>query len=324
LPLFRLPYDPRVPVVSVVVPVFNAEATLERSLASLCAQTLAGDYEVLVVDDGSTDSTARIAGEAPPPVRLIRQARSGAAAARNRGVAEAAADRIAFTDADCFAAPDWLECGLEALESVDLVQGYVSPEPGVVPYPFDRTLHVEGAGPFFETANLFARRALVKRIGGFREAFRGVGGRPFAEDMWFGWRARRAGARMAFSADARVHHAVFRQGARDFVRERWRRRLFPRLVAEIPELRDELCFQRWFLDRRTAELDVALAGLLVALAAGRRLPLVAVFPYGLRAVAESYRWRTRAPVYLAASVAADLTGFAALVLGSAESRALVI
>lgn len=100
------------PTISVVIPAYNAAGTLARALDSIGAQTLA-PLEVIVVDDGSSDSTGQVvAGYAGHftgvPVRYVRQDNAGPSAARNRGVAEARGDWIAFLDADDWYYPDRL------------------------------------------------------------------------------------------------------------------------------------------------------------------------------------------------------------------------
>ena len=92
----------RSPAVSVVVPAFNAAATLDETLRSVRAQTFR-DLEILVVNDGSRDETPEIAlrhARADPRLRLIRQRNGGVAAARNRGIEEARAALVAPVDAD--------------------------------------------------------------------------------------------------------------------------------------------------------------------------------------------------------------------------------
>lgn len=102
--------------ISVVVPLFDKAGTVERSLASILAQTVT-DVEVIVVDDGSRDDGPdRVARFRDPRVRLIRQANAGPGAARNRGIAEASGSRLAFLDADDAWAPRTLETHL-ALQS---------------------------------------------------------------------------------------------------------------------------------------------------------------------------------------------------------------
>ena len=101
--------------VSVVIPAFNAERTLERALASVRAQTVA-PTEVIVVDDGSRVPVASVLRNPGPRVRILRQANAGAAAARNAGIREARGAWIAFLDADDVWLPNRLEAQLRAIE----------------------------------------------------------------------------------------------------------------------------------------------------------------------------------------------------------------
>lgn len=90
-------------VVSVVIPAYNAATFLPGAIASVRAQTAAVG-EIVVVDDGSTDGTAAVAGRLG--ARVITQARAGAGAARNRGAGEAAGTWLAFLDADDLWTPE--------------------------------------------------------------------------------------------------------------------------------------------------------------------------------------------------------------------------
>ncbi len=85
--------------VSVIVPCLNAERFLHASLLSVAAQTLA-PYEVIVIDDGSTDRSVDIVKSLPMDVRLLRAHRRGGAGARNLGLRAARGDWLAFLDAD--------------------------------------------------------------------------------------------------------------------------------------------------------------------------------------------------------------------------------
>src|SRR5450759_4779696 len=93
--------------ISAVIPAFNREKTIGRAVESVLAQDFVPE-EVLVVDDGSQDSTAQVAAKCDRSVRLIKQLHSGVAAARNRGVREAKFNWIAFLDSDDYWLPGHL------------------------------------------------------------------------------------------------------------------------------------------------------------------------------------------------------------------------
>jgi len=94
-------------MISVVIPAKDAEGTLEECLqATLFQEGFDQDYEVIVVDDGSTDETAAIAEGLG--VKVIRQSNAGSAAAGNAGALAARGEIVAFTDSDCVPALDWL------------------------------------------------------------------------------------------------------------------------------------------------------------------------------------------------------------------------
>ena len=170
-----------------------------------------------MVDDGSRDATAAIArGRAGPPVtRDHARPRSGPRRRATSGCAIARGDRLAFCDADVYPRPGLAGRRREPLAAgADLVQGRVAPDPGAARGPFDRSLHIDGAVGLWETANLFVTRALFERVGGFEDWIAPRRGKALAEDVWFGHRALRAGARAGFCAEALAHHAVFARGAR--------------------------------------------------------------------------------------------------------------
>jgi glycosyl transferase family 2 len=310
--------------VTVVIPARNAAATLPAALAGLVAQERPPD-EVIVVDDGSTDATVEIARSSPVVTTVLTQAGAGPGAARNLGAAAANGDVLAFTDADCVPQPGWLASGLAALAGHDLVQGAVRPPPGAVIGPFDRTISVMRAHGLYETANMLVRKGLFMSLGGFEPWLMPRDGKELGEDVWLGWRARRAGARMGFCAEAVVDHAVFPRGPRDYIAERARLRHFPAMTRRIPELREHVLTRRWFLAPRTQAFDLAAAGVLTAALARSPLPLAAVFPYArhLRRRASGHGLR-RGPVIAAVEVAADVVGAGALLAGSIEQRTLVL
>jgi glycosyltransferase involved in cell wall biosynthesis len=314
----------------VIIPARDAEATLPRALAAVGEQDVGeqdvGSFEVIVVDNGSRDGTALAAERAGVVTRLVRRARGeGPGAARNAGAEAATGSVLAFLDADCRPAPGWLAAGVRACADADLVQGRVLPDPAADLGPFDRTLSVGDAHGLFESANLFVTRSWFDLVGGFPAGLEGTGEAPFGEDVSFGWRAVRAGARTAFCDGALVYHEVTARGAWDFVAERARLALFPALVAEVPELRSAFFYRRVFLSPRSARFDLAVVGVVLAVGMRRRSAIAGTLPYLYLIASDARRWGARrAPVAAAVGAAADAAGAVALVRGSVRSRSLVL
>ena len=164
--------------VSVVIPAFDAQATLGAAVSSALWQTY-GDLEVVVVDDGSRDATAKIAGAFPEPVRVVSQENAGVAAARNRGIAEARGELIAFCDADDIFLPGHLEAlvktfdrhgrGIATSNCYWLFPNGIHPSrtryKGRFPEPGAQRLAILEQN-FVSTMSLFPR-ALVEEIGPF-------------------------------------------------------------------------------------------------------------------------------------------------------------
>jgi GT2 family glycosyltransferase len=191
-------------VISVVIPARDAERELRGTLGDLAGQ--AGVREVIVVDNGSSDATAEVARAAG--ARVVSLARPGRAAARNRGAAEAEADRIAFLDADCRPAPGWADALERCLERVPLVGGPVAISTGDPPnaserfdalwrFRQERTIR---EGRWAASANLAVTREAFDAVGGFDEAY------DSAEDVDFCIRAARLGLEIAYCEDASVTH----------------------------------------------------------------------------------------------------------------------
>ena len=118
--------DTRIPLVSVVMPVYNAAATMERSIDSVLAQSHR-EVELILVNDGSRDGSAAIMdayAKRDPRVVAVHQANGGVAAARNRGLQEARGTHVAFLDSDDWWHPDKLSRQLATLESRDAAIAY--------------------------------------------------------------------------------------------------------------------------------------------------------------------------------------------------------
>jgi glycosyltransferase involved in cell wall biosynthesis len=314
------------PRASVIVPARDAGATLPRTLAALASQQLDGGFEVIVIDDGSRDGSAELARAADGPVTVLQQPPQGPAAARNLGAATARGAALAFCDADVFPTPSWLAAGVAALEEADLVQGRVVADPAAELGPFDRSLWISSQVGLWETANLFVTRAMFDAAGGFEDWLAPRWGKTLAEDVWFGHRALRAGARPAFCAAALAYHAVIRRSWAAYVGERLRLRFFPPMVRRMPELRDSLLTHRLFLTDRSASFDLALIAGLVAWRRRSPLPLAAAGPYAAALVANAQRGGgpVGAVGVAAADAVADALGCAALAGASVRHRSLVL
>ena len=214
------------PRVAVAVATFKRAERLERLLDALRAQTLpSGEFEVVVVDDASTDGTAavleraRAAGDLDLRV-IVHGENRGRASSREDGWRAARAPLIAFTDDDCVPAPTWLESGLEACAEAPgaIVQGRTDPDPDEADRlgPFSRTVRVPAYDAAFQTCNIFYPRAVLESVGGFDvEAFGRVHG---GEDSDLAWRAIKAGATAVFDQRPLVHHAVSELGPAGILR----------------------------------------------------------------------------------------------------------
>src|SRR5918998_1202416 len=113
--------------VSVVVPARNAAGTIGSTLSGLEAQRFADEFEVIVVDDGSSDETRKMARASRVVSEVLELRGRGPAAARNAGAERARGAKLAFLDSDCEPVPEWLAEGVAALEDADYVQGKVVP-----------------------------------------------------------------------------------------------------------------------------------------------------------------------------------------------------
>lgn len=211
--------------VSVVICTYNRAELLAQAIASLAVQTVPESFrfEVLVVDDGSTDSTQSVIMDLAQtcrfPIRYVRDAGNGVAAARNRGVAEARGRWVAFFDDDQIAERDWLyalyaaaiESGAPcvggarklaldsaALAGLSRISRLILGEIDQGPDPFRC-----GRNALLCTGNLLVERAAIERIGGFDPALVDGG-----EDTEFLMRLRRAGLACWYAPRAVVHHII--------------------------------------------------------------------------------------------------------------------
>lgn len=186
------------PVISVAIPVYNGERTIRETIASVLNQTLT-DFELLIIDDGSTDSTSAIAASfTDPRIKLLSYPNAGLAASRNRGIREAKGEFISFIDTDDLWTPDKLESQYQALRE--------NPE-AVLAYSW--TDCIDAAGNFFRRgshftvngnvyahilvnnfiesgSNVLIRRSVFEEVGLFDESLKAAED----QDMWIRIAAR--------------------------------------------------------------------------------------------------------------------------------------
>lgn len=171
------------PVVSVIIPAFNAEATLAQTIQSVFAQTR-GDWELIVVDDGSSDATTSIVERYAylnRRVRLVSQGNKGPSAARNNGVMRARGDIVAFLDADDTWQPTHLEKAIEMLEADKQLGVAFAPckivddsgrDTGQLTRPFTKnvaTVDILAGNPTATCSSLVVRRSVFFDAGFMRE-----------------------------------------------------------------------------------------------------------------------------------------------------------
>lgn len=196
--------------VCVVVATFNRLDLLRKAVDALMVQRDVC-YEIVFVDDCSTDGTAayleQAVAAAPVPARyVVAERNAGPAVARNLAWPLARSPYVAFTDDDCEPDPGWLRALVDAAArtDADIVQGRTIPNPD---HPltscWNRAVRAESFSHRYQTCNLLVRREVLTELDGFDESF------PFAgEDSDLGWRARALGRRAVYCADALVLHAL--------------------------------------------------------------------------------------------------------------------
>ena len=207
---------------SVVIPAYTDQEGLSATLAALARQTLGqSGFEVIVVDNGSP-VPLRVPAEAPRNVRMIRCEKPGSYAARNAGVRASSGRILAFTDADCIPAGDWLATGEAAVAALNrpvggdvLFRAHRKKASVIEHYQiatgFSQAENIAKKG-FSATANLFVSREVFSAAGCFEESLLSGGDR-----VW-GWQAWQSGYPVEYVSDAVVWHTC-RNSLRSLIRQ---------------------------------------------------------------------------------------------------------
>jgi glycosyltransferase involved in cell wall biosynthesis len=199
------------PKISIIVPVYNGEATIRTCVEALLGLDYPRDrFEVCIVDNKSVDGTRRIV-EGYPVTLLQEAAVQSSYAARNLGIAHASGDVLAFTDADCVPERGWLRAIVSAIEPSDVggVAGAIEAfraDSAVEKYQARRAIRADRAYkhkvlPFAQTANAAYKREVFEKIGLFDPTL------IYGGDLDFSWRMQSAGGlRLVYEALAFVWH----------------------------------------------------------------------------------------------------------------------
>ncbi len=215
------PADLSWPRISVVVCSHNGSRTIGACCASL-RKLEYPNYEVIVVDDGSTDNSAAIAGDYG--FRVIRAAHGGLSQARNLGLAAADGEIIAYTDDDTEADPHWLTylaatfmqteyAGVGGLNLAPADDGFVADAVANAPGGPIHVLLSDREAEHIPGCNMAFRKACLQEIGGFDPQFRAAG-----DDVDICWRLQARGWRLGFSPAALVWHHP-RRSVRAFLKQ---------------------------------------------------------------------------------------------------------
>lgn len=212
------------PRVSVIIPHYNDLANLGRCMALLRAQTLPQDaFEVIVADNNSRCGLDEVRLACGDRAHVISAPIQGAGPARNAAVEASRGEILAFIDSDCRPAPEWLERGIAALETAQIVGGrvdvdYEDPDHPTAVETFERVFafnfkrYIEEVG-FSGSGNMFVPRATFEDVGDFRN--------QVAEDFDWGQRAVAAGYAFRYAPDAVVSHPARREWTE--LTQKWRK-----------------------------------------------------------------------------------------------------
>jgi len=197
------------PKVSVIIPAYNAESTIERCIRSLTSQTCPRDeFEIIVVDDCSTDKTIECAKAANPDIITSTETNCGQGPARNLGVKKARGNFLAFIDSDCEAKNDWIATIIKELQTSVSIGGPIENGNSQSIAAWSEYF-IEFGGfhenkkrsviRFFPTCNGACPKEVFIKAGGFTGSY-GV------EDTLFGSTLRKMGLKTIFIPELKMNH----------------------------------------------------------------------------------------------------------------------
>jgi GT2 family glycosyltransferase len=211
---------------SVVIPCYNAASTIGEQLGALADQSWMGSWEIVVVDNRSTDASVSVVRHYQERLSNLRivdaSERQGQPYALNVGARAALGESLTFCDADDVVGAGWLAAMGEALASYEFVAGRFDTERLNVPWVYKSRANIQKAGlsqyryppylPHSGGGAIGVRRALHELIGGFDESL------PILHDTDFCWRLQLAGVKLHFVPQA-VAHIRYRASMRDIYRQ---------------------------------------------------------------------------------------------------------
>lgn len=226
--------------VSIVVPAYNAAGTIRKTIEGCLAQHYTGSgIEVVVVDDGSTDDTGRIAGSYP--VKYIHQKNAGPAAARNKGFRAASGAVVCFIDSDCIPPPDWVGrltghftteaiagCGgsYDILNKNSLIALCIHQD---ILYRHER---IPRECRFLGSYNVAFRKRVLEEVSGFNEEYPIASG----EDNDLSYKIIKKGYKLIFDPEIKVFHRHPDSLARFLRQQFWRGFWRMKLYLEHPKM----------------------------------------------------------------------------------------
>lgn len=323
--------------VSVIVPAYNSEKYIDHCIRALLEQTCRReDYEVVIVDDGSSDKTAEIVNAYP--VRYIYQKNQGPAAARNRGVNEAKGEIILFTDSDCVPTRNWIEEMTRPFNSADIaaVKGaYLTKQREIIArlaqVEFEERFEMLKRAESIDMVDTYSagfKKKIFQQLGGFDTTFHVANN----EDTDLSYRMSKHGFKMVFNPDATVYHlkhpdSVKKYARLKFWRGYWRMVVYKRFPDKM--LKDTYTPQTLKLQILMLLLFILSIPLAVLYPELGRYPLFITFlifgllllPFGILAVRKDPPVAVFVPFFLILRAASLGTGmFWGIVAAKKDSR----